>query len=79
MTFAEAKEKLKEMAGGKYHSLRFGIIEFPDGRTRTVITAYIEDIGHTSELPTYDMAINTIQTMIQQHDNPQQIEEMCPQ
>lgn len=41
MTFMEAKEKLKEIAAGKYHSLKFELTEFHTGGLNTECSIYI--------------------------------------
>ena len=43
MKFKEAKEKLKELAGGKYHSISYEETVFDDGHTTVKCAIYVGD------------------------------------
>ena len=49
MTFAEAKQRLKKVARGRYHSIEYELAEFDehygDGRQETTCTLYIDGEG----------------------------------
>ena len=42
MKFTEAKEKLKELAGGKYHAIGYELTEYAGGRQETECYLYID-------------------------------------
>jgi hypothetical protein len=43
MTFQEAKDKVKELANGKYHGLSIELNEFSSGEQRVECSIYITD------------------------------------
>ena len=48
MTFAEAKQRLKEVARGRYHSVEYDLTEFAEdcgSRQETTCTLYIDGEG----------------------------------
>ena len=42
LNFKEAKAKLKETADGKYHFIRYGLVEFVGGRLKPECAIYID-------------------------------------
>jgi len=42
MKFEEAKDKLKSLAGGRYHSLSYELTEFSGGGLRVKCWAYVD-------------------------------------
>ena len=55
MTFKQAKKKLKAMAKGRYHSIKYDLSEHSGGDQEAVCTLYIADRGMPSA-PTWDQA-----------------------
>jgi len=43
MKFSEAKDRLKELAGGRYHSIHFEMSEYTTGEQETECWLYIDD------------------------------------
>lgn len=59
MTFAQAKKKLKEIAGDEYHTVQYELKEYREGKQVTECTLYIH--GHTHhEGPTWDDAFRSL-------------------
>ena len=48
MKFSEAKARLKELAKGKYHSIKLDLIEYSDGYVETKCILYIDGHSHVS-------------------------------
>ena len=46
MTFAEAKKRLKLLAGGRFHKLIFGLTEFHNGDHEVECITYVDGYGH---------------------------------
>jgi len=42
MTFKEAKDKLKSLAGGRYHSLSYELTEFRSGQLEVKCWVYVD-------------------------------------
>jgi len=60
MKFIEAKEKLKIIAKGKYHSLRYELTEHTDGEQVVRTALYIDGLDHFSG-PTWEDAFRRIE------------------
>lgn len=60
MTFKEAKAALKEMAEGKYHSIKFEQTEYADGQIKSECSVYIADLGHTADHETFEDALQAM-------------------
>lgn len=55
MKFIEAKEKLKVLAAGRYHTLSFSLTEYADGRQETECYIYV-DPNVTARASTWERA-----------------------
>ena len=64
MKFQQAAEKLKEMAGGKYHSISYEMTTYASGDQRASCKMYIEGLGWTSDVPTWESALDYAQAML---------------
>jgi hypothetical protein len=42
MTFKEAKDELKKLAKGKYHAIRYELVEYSSGKIETECWIYID-------------------------------------
>ena len=56
MTFKEAKNKLKEIAGGKYHSIYYQLTETASGELFQSCTLYIGTDPQISSYKTWEEA-----------------------
>ena len=79
MTFKEASEALKNLAGGKFRSLKFQLVTYADGTEHAVCTAYIDGIGHTPDFPNYELTLASMESLILQKDQPRLVDEMMPE
>ena len=79
MTFKEAKQAIKELAKGAYHSVRFECSEHENGKEVLQCAAYVADVGWTYECANYEMMIDTMKILIDQKNNPSKKEEMYPE
>ncbi|MDY6862809.1 MAG: hypothetical protein SV062_07445 [Thermodesulfobacteriota bacterium] len=61
MKFLEAKAKLKELAKGRYHLIRYELTEYPTGKLEVKCTVYIDGYSHNSGT-TWEEAFNNLQT-----------------
>lgn len=46
MNFREAKDKLKEIAAGRYHLLGYQLTEYQSGELKPECTVYIDGLTH---------------------------------
>lgn len=56
MTFKEAKEKLKALANGRYHTIEFSLTEHHDGEIEPRCTLYVADIDSRPSGRTWEEA-----------------------
>jgi hypothetical protein len=68
MKFQEAKDKLKELAKGKYHNLAFSLTEDSSGEIETSCSIYLgtEKIGHgiSTNAPTWEQAFALVEAQL---------------
>lgn len=62
MTFHEAKALLKQIAAGRYSSIKYGVTTH-HGKDAPFTQLYIAGIGVTDELPTWEMAFADLRRM----------------
>ena len=55
MTFQEAKDKLKTIANGRYHSIAFDLTEYESGELAAECSLYVNDSTHYRG-PTWEAA-----------------------
>ena len=67
MNFIEAKEKLKKIAGGDYHSLTYAVSEHTDGDIEVECRIYISDIDSFTG-KTWEEVFNELEGV---HVNPE--------
>lgn len=63
MKFSEAKDKLKELAKGKYHSLTFDFSEYSSGKIESQCRLYISEHG-SKEGSTWEEAFAALEKEI---------------
>lgn len=69
MNIAEAREKLKEIAGGEYRSLDYEEVIHRDGTVNTIRKVYVAGRGfHSAD--TWDEALSALQDEIDGVVNP---------
>ena len=79
MTFQLARKKLDELAGKEYHSMRFDLTTYKDGRTQARCDMYIADVGWTTrDNATWEEALAELTTMMHKPEavSDLEIEEM---
>lgn len=60
MTFKQAKKKLKKIADGQYHSIKYELTEFQDGSQESECNLYIHG-GQHNYAATWDLAFSLLE------------------
>ncbi len=63
MNFKEAKDKLKKLAKGEYHSIKYEITEYNGGELRQECSVYIAGRGWCEER-TWELAFKSLRNEI---------------
>lgn len=79
MTFKEAKDALKELAGNRYHCLEFMLFEYHTGELGAKCKCYIDSIGWGEGCATWEMALADIAATIHMKEHPEEIAPMIPE
>lgn len=61
MNFRDAKERLVELANGRYCAITFDISVL-NSREKPKCSMYIDGVGHVSDYPTWEDAIEALET-----------------
>lgn len=79
MTFQKAKDKLKKLAKGEYHTISFELTEHPGGALDPRCRMYIHGYGYTQSWATFELAWQEMKTKKALPLTEPQISEMIPQ
>lgn len=64
MTFKEAKDKLRELAQGRYHAIEYELTEYAHGGLKAGCRLYIDPNTSTKWQPTWEMAFDELQKVL---------------
>ena len=62
MTFKKAKKKLRKIADGRYHTIKYELVEHCDGREVAECSLYI-DGGVYHKAKTWDLAFSSLENI----------------